>query len=148
MTTPQPWVTPQEVLNRWLPAGSEPTNETDRLAIIIADIEDSILSRIPGIQTRIDSGDLRINTVKRVVSGAVIRVWKTEYNPLSSYSETEGPFSMSGSMNERVSRGASITDDELQELLPTVNPHGAFSVTTSNPWTGVALEDKYRRVII
>lgn len=111
------WVTPEDVISRWLGGGS-PSVDSPILATLIEDAEDAVLEVYPRIQERIDSGLLPINRVKRVVAGVVIRAYKIASEYRNSFSETTGPFSQSGSFSEQTPRTISLTDEEIRTLAP------------------------------
>lgn len=112
-------VTTDDVLNRWLPANQAPTTHRDRIELLIEDLTDDAREHIKDFDNKIAEGKIRPTTLKRVIAGAIIRIWKLSYDPRSSYAETVGPYSQSGSYNASTERTATLTDKELDRLDPT-----------------------------
>lgn len=83
------WVTPQDVLDRWVGAGAP--SDDDLTQAIIDDAEAVVLSEYPRIQERIDAGTLPLQSVRLVVTRMVTRVLR---NPegLTYWQQTTGPF--------------------------------------------------------
>jgi hypothetical protein len=111
------WVTAQDVLDRWKD-GAKPNITSASLLTLIQDVEDAVLEVFPRIQERIDSGDLHLRTVVRVVSYAVIRIWNIGQEYRGSFSEATGPFSHSASYTGGAGEGVSLTDAEIKSLSP------------------------------
>lgn len=111
------WVTPTDVLDRWI-NGSQPDENSKTLAVLIDDAEDAVLMAFPDMQDRIDSLEMPLNRLKRVIAGVVIRVYKIGQEYRASYSETTGPFSHSGSVTDSNPRNITLTDEELRTLAP------------------------------
>lgn len=111
------WVNPADVISRWV-GGGAPTEASTTLATLIGDAEDEVLRHYPRIQERIDEGSLPLRRVQKVVSEAVIRAYKIAGDYRSSFSETTGPFSHSGSYGENTPRGVRLTNEEIAALAP------------------------------
>lgn len=123
------WVTPQDVLDRWI-SGDQPHETSKVLMTLIEDAEDAVLEVFPAIQLRLDNFELPLNRLKRVIASVVIRGYKTqEYR--TSFSETTGPFSISGSMGEKTPRGIMLTDEEIKTLSPAGTSNKAVSVSVA-----------------
>lgn len=109
-------VTATDVIARWLPVGTAPT-DTTRIDTLIEDLLDDARVRIHDFDNRVSDGRLRPATLKRITAQAVIRIWKTAFDPRTSYSETAGPYSQSGSMaSDTEARSISFTDAEIKTL--------------------------------
>lgn len=123
------WVTPEEVITAW--RGSEPPEADDAgLAKFIEYAEDAILQVYPGIQSRIDSGEIPAIRLERVVVSVVIRAWEVGFNPQTSFSETIGSFSMAGSFASGV-KGIYLTKEEIASLAPR-NLGKAFEINVDS----------------
>lgn len=84
------WANPDDVRKRWVVGELDATDV--QVGTKIEDAEDLVLTEYPDVQSRIDSGTLRLETVIRVVSGMVVRFFR---NPegLRTTGSTTGPFS-------------------------------------------------------
>lgn len=111
------WATPTDVLNRWVGDGA-PAQASDTLLTFIADAEDEILRHFPKIQERIDRNELPLRRVQRVIADVVIRAYKVGNDYRSSYSETTGPFSHSGSYSDNTPRSVKLTESDIAALAP------------------------------
>lgn len=110
------WVTPQEVLNRFIDA-DKPDVTDAVLLTLIEDVEDAVLEIFPNLQSRIDAMAIPLARVKRVVSQVVIRSWKISQEYRASYSEASGPFSHgAGYGSGEAGKGIRLTDDEIKSL--------------------------------
>lgn len=114
------YVTPADVVARWLPVGTAPAENAPQLGVFIADLEDHAREKIEDFDDKATTGAIRSATMKRVISAAVIRVWKIAFDPRSTYSEATGPFSTSGTYGAGQGKGVTLTDDELEALRPRV----------------------------
>jgi len=113
--------------NRTFTAG-----ESAQVAVWIDDLEADILERIPLLEALILAGRPTVTTIKRVVSGAILRKLdnpkglKSRTVAIDDYSTTE----VSDGANSAGWLG--LTDDEWNLLLPgtsgeafTIRPYGA-----------------------
>jgi len=109
--------------NRTFTAG-----ESAQVSVWIDDLEADILERIPLLSDLIAAGRPTVSTIKRVVSGAIIRKLdnpkglKSRTVAIDDYSTTE----VSDSANSAGWLG--LTDDEWNLLLPGVSGE-AFTIT-------------------
>ena len=113
--------------NRTFSAG-----ESAQVAVWIDDLEADILERIPLLEALILAGRPTVTTIKRVVSGAIIR--KLD-NPKGLKSRTEAidDYSVTEVSDSSTAAGwLGFTDDEWNLLLPgssgeafTIRPYGA-----------------------
>lgn len=126
------WVEPEHVLNRWL-SGSRPEETSETLLTLIDDAEDEVLRIFPDMQERVAVGDMPLMRLQRVISEIIIRCYKIGQEYRSSYSETTGPFSHSGSMADAKPRNVSLTEDEIRILSPKSGKK-AFMVTLMPQW--------------
>ncbi|RBP66433.1 hypothetical protein DFO66_103383 [Brevibacterium sanguinis] len=86
------WVTPSDVKDRWVLPGDFPGTDA-QIETKITDAEDLVLTGYPDIGDRIAAGNLRVETVRRIVAGVVIRFFR---NPegIRTTSSTTGPFAV------------------------------------------------------
>ena len=132
------WVEAQDVLNRWI-GGGAPAVNSPVLETLIEDVEDAVLEIFPSIQIRIDSTELPLSRMKRVIAGVVIRYWNVGQEFRTSYSETTGPFAHGASYATGAGKGIKLTDDEIKSLSPDRTKR-AFTVSMAprahshHPW--------------
>ena len=113
--------------NRTFTAG-----ESAQVSVWIDDLEADILERIPTLDDLVEAGRPSVATIKRVVSGAILRKLdnpkglKSRTVAIDDYSTTE----VADATNS--SGWLGITDDEWNLLLPgvsgeafTIRPYGA-----------------------
>lgn len=132
-------VAAQDVVSRWLPVGTAPT-DTARIEVLIEDLMDHARSVHPTLDARITAQSLRVSTVKRVISSAVIRIWKSAFDPRASFSETAGPYSQSGSFSSDTVKGILLTDEELAALAPARTSSAAAFKLDLAPRAGSSLK--------
>lgn len=108
------WVSPQDILDRWVGPGAP--DDEDLTQALINDAESVVLAEYPRIQARITDGALPLSTVVMVVSRMVMRVLR---NPEGlSYSQmSTGPFSQ-GKNYGTGNADIWMTSDEEQLLAP------------------------------
>lgn len=126
------WTTPNDVIKRWV-GGDSPSEASPVLVEIIADAEDEILRHYPKIQVRIDSNELPLRRVQRVVSDVVQRAYKIAGDYRTSYSETSGPFAQSASYGSDTPRTVRLTADEVSMLAPQ-SDSGAYTLNMAPDW--------------
>lgn len=122
------WATPQDVRDRWL--GSTPLDVTDeQLEVLIADAEDTINRTFPDIQDRIDSSELPLTRVVKVVARMVIRHLR---NPegIRAVQEGAGPFQVSRTWGGNEPGALWLTDEDMAELAPGRRGR-AFTIDTT-----------------
>lgn len=93
MTTEIRFATAQDVADRWRTLTSDEVKVANMLA---SDASDMIRSRWPDVDSRIDSGALRIESLVRVVANMVKRAMLNgEVAGLSAQTQGAGPFNIS-----------------------------------------------------
>ena len=109
------WVSPQDILDRWVGAGAP--DDEDLVQALINDAEAVVLAEYPRIQDRITAGKLPLSTVVMVVSRMVMRVLR---NPEGlSYSQmSTGPFSQGKNYGSGGSIDIWMTSEEEELLAP------------------------------
>lgn len=138
------WITPQDVLNRWI-SGGAPSATSPILLTLIEDAEDAVLEIFPTIQIRIDSGDLPLVRVVRVISSVVIRAYNIGQEYRTSFSEATGPFSHGASYADGAGKSITLTEDEIKSLSPDRTKR-AFSVSMApqahshRPWWNAGVD--------
>lgn len=122
------WITPQDVLDRWI-GGGAPSLNSPQLTTIISDVEDAAAEAVPELGKSITEERLPLQRVKRILSGIVIRHYKRGYEVRASFSETTGPFSHSASFASDRTPGISLSDEEIASLTVDHSENArAFSV--------------------
>jgi hypothetical protein len=111
------WTTANDVLSRWLGTNA-PAEASPVLLVLIEDAEDEVLRHYPKIQARIDSGELPINRVHRVISDVVQRAYKMAGDYRAGFSEATGPFSQSSTFAADTPRVIRLTAEEIRLLAP------------------------------
>lgn len=108
------WATVTDVLDRWV--GTDAPDDTDLVQAILDDSEVVVLSVYPGIQARIDSGEVSADAVKVVVVRMTTRVLRNPEN-LNSWMQVTGPFSQQRSFSDS---DIWMTAQEKQMLAPAI----------------------------
>jgi hypothetical protein len=116
------WATNQDVIDRWI--GNDIPAESDVIDVLISDAETVIKASYPGIQARIDSSAVALETVIMVVSRMVTRILRNPGN-VTYLQQSTGPFSQGTSFGN--GRDVWLTDEEKTLLAPT-NRGKAFEV--------------------
>jgi len=129
------WATVQDVLDRWV--GDDVPEDTSLVQAILDDSEVVVLSVYPGIQTRIDAGDLSAASVKVVVVRMTTRVLRNPEN-LRSWMQVTGPFSQQRSFSDS---DIFMTAQEKQMLAPAIAGK-AFEIDTAPNITSIELYDE------
>lgn len=81
-----------DIAERWRPLSS---SEEVRADALITDASDMIRVRWPDVDDRLESGDLRIATLVRIVAGMVKRAMTVgDLTGVSQQSQSAGPFSV------------------------------------------------------
>lgn len=121
------WIEVSDVTSRWR-EGKPPVPAI--ITVAIDDIEDYLA--IQGgtedvINERILSGDITENTVKRVLSNAVIRnLLEPQNTRLSNWNESvSGAFSQSQTYTQGARNSLLLTDAEIRSLLGRMKGDGA-----------------------
>jgi len=118
------WTTPQDIINRWPTKSSTPPEPDDvKLGIFIQEAEDAIEFQYPKIQDRIDSLELPLLRVVKVVSRVVIRAYEGAYSPLQSYQNSTGPFSQGGTFESGSKKHVALTEEDIADLAPSKNTY-------------------------
>jgi hypothetical protein len=120
------WTSPQDVVDRWINDPMQPDALDPHLAMMISDAEDAINAHFKDIQARIDSEDLPIQRVHRVVARMVITAWKIAGNPLASFQQTTGPFSVGGTYDAKAKKHISLSGDDIKDLSPKSTSYNYF----------------------
>lgn len=138
------WTLPEDVIGRWI-GGGAPAPTTPALINAIDDLEDSALVAYPDLALRIESGAIPLTRFKKVIAYATIRVLKTSQEFRKQFSETTGPFAQSAAFYSNPN-GASLTSDELSELVPdenSANKGKVFTFSVSGPRRSTWDDDYY-----
>lgn len=114
------WTSYEDVVARWLPRATAPVGEDAEatIEIMIEDIETMILSRLPGIQQRIDDGSLDEKIVKKVTSDAIQRAWKVGGEVRNMALEVTGPWTVNSMWDKDLPRNLTLTSEEWSALQP------------------------------
>ena len=109
------WVSPQDILDRWVGAGAP--DDEDLVQALINDAEAIVLAEYPRIQDRIDSKAMPLGTVVMVVSRMVMRVLR---NPegLSYWQMNTGPFGQGKNYGSNGGVDIWMTSEEEELLAP------------------------------
>jgi hypothetical protein len=109
------WVSPQDILDRWVGAGAP--DDLDLVQALIEDAEAVVLAEYPRIQDRITADTLPLGTVVMVVSRMVMRVLR---NPegLSYWQMNTGPFGQGKNYGSNGGVDIWMTADENKLLAP------------------------------
>ena len=135
------WATAETVLSRWIGSGA-PNASSSTLTTLIEDTEDEILRIFPAIQARIDSNELPLSRVQRVISQVVQRAYRLSGEYRTSFSEATGPFSHSGTYDSSTPRTVSLTEEEKAVLRPAQKPGNRYSLSMlSSGYSGFGLHD-------
>ncbi|MFI9507567.1 hypothetical protein [Nocardia sp. NPDC052566] len=120
------WATARDVRDRWVGPGSFPADVTDqKLATLIADVEDSILGEFPDIQRRIDDyatpphpPNPRAIPVVRVVKVVCRVILRHVRNPEGMRSKTlgAGPYSTASTFGGDEPGSLALLDEDRDEL--------------------------------
>lgn len=126
------WATPQDVRDRWLGPGDLPATDT-QIATLIGDAEDTIRRAFPDIEGRIDSGDLPLPRVVKVVCRMVIRHIR---NPegVRTTQQGAGPFQVSRTYSGDEPGALYLSDQDMAELAPGRRGR-AFTIDTTPVWS-------------
>lgn len=119
------WATVDDVKSRYI-GGDLPASD-DEIQVLIDDAEDIILREIPDIEDLIESGEVPVSRVLRIVARMVIRVLR---NPdgYRSTNLTTGPFSQGFTWAGDNPGQLTLTDEDKDDLVPGLGGQRAFSV--------------------
>lgn len=112
------WVEVEDIISRWVGDEEPHPDEYSKIEVLIGDVEDEIVREFPGIAARVDTPQLTLTTVKRVVYNVIRRVWSLGGNYHSSFQESFGPQSLGGSISGSQERGIYLTESEKNTLMP------------------------------
>lgn len=109
------WTSAEDVINRWVE--NPPEHDDVTLLTFIEDAEQIIKEAFPNISDRVDTGDLSIKTIKRVVSSMVQRAYALSGMYAGSTLETAGSFTRQESYSIPIDdRGLGLTTKEYNAL--------------------------------
>lgn len=123
------WALPDDVTAAWI--GDNAPTDLSQIALWIGRAERKLRVALPGLKGRyfavpVVEPDLKDN-VRDVIVAMVTRVYR---NPsgIRQVQETTGPFATSQTFSGANPGELTVTDDELDMLLPPGNVKGAFSI--------------------
>lgn len=126
------WATADDVRSRWI--GDDLTVEDAQILTIIEDAEDTVLVEFPDLPERIDTGDIPLRRVAKVVARVVIRHLR---NPegVRQVQEGAGPFQRSMTHGGDDPGALYLTDEDRAEL-GAAGSGGAFTIDQTPAFTG------------
>ncbi|WP_342800977.1 hypothetical protein [Nocardia sp. No.11] len=137
-----PWAEASDVRDRWVGPGAFPADATDsKLTILIADVEDSIVSEFPDIQQRIDDYATPPDPVNpraipkaRVVKVVCRIILRHIRNPEGMRSKTmgAGPYSVGNTFGGDEPGTLALTEEDRNELAGLGSLGGGQKAYTIN----------------
>lgn len=112
------------------------TAEEDLAGVLLDDVEEMIVARIPDLiaQTAAEPPTISVATVTRVEAWVVVRFLK---NPDGKFQESIDDYSFT--RDRAVSSGMlGLTDDEWDEILPSAGTSSAFTIQSPSAVTYTA----------
>lgn len=110
-------ITKKDILVRWI-GDNKPISEDDEtFSELFTDAIEIIVSKVPDIEILVSNGKVSLSSVKQVMVAMLTRFYSVSQEYRSSFSETVGAFSHSGSYSNNDKNGVMrLTDDELSLL--------------------------------
>ena len=119
------WATVDDIKDRYI-GGDLPASDAE-IQVLIDDAEDIIRREVPDVEDLIESGEIPVNRVRRIVAKMVIRVLR---NPdgYRSTNLTSGPFSQGYTWAGDNPGELTLTDEDKDDLMPGMGGQRAYGI--------------------
>lgn len=108
-------ITPRDILVRWVGDNKPFTEEDETFVELFGDALEIIMDKVPDLETLVSAGRVSLSSVKQVMVAMLTRFYSVSQEYRSSFSETVGSFSHSGSYSNAGENAGvmRLTHDEL-----------------------------------